>query len=173
MDTINGKLEQIGSLKYDKLYNNLILYYSNNKVDTIRKIKNPFSLNELLFEVKFKSKKTVEIYIDSLKQKKIMVSNTNAIRYYTPEDLFLRHTFFVYTKYTHNNVVYDQPNLNAKCYTDSIRFSCFIVKNVKNDWIKISTTNGDPCGNSEEGKINVGWIKWYDKNKLLLDIQSN
>lgn len=172
LDTVEGKLKHIGDLKYDLLYNNLLLYYPNNKPDTIRKIKNPFSLNELLFEVKSKNNGYIEIYIDSLKQRKLIIFKDKKIKYYSAKQLFLKNTFFVYTKDIHSHVIYKSPNLNSEKYIDTIRFNCFTVKDVKNEWVKVATTIGDPCGNSEEGRINVGWIKWYDKNKLLLDIQS-
>ena len=43
---------------------------------------------------------------------------------------------------------------------------CFQVKSMKGDWIEIST--GESC--EEDGSIlDSGWIKWRDKNKLLIE----
>lgn len=172
LENVDGKLKHVGDLKYDLLYNNIILYSPNNKVDTIRKIKNPFSLNELLFEVKSKNNGVIEIFIDSLKERKLIIFNDKKINFYNSKKLFLKNTFFVYTKAPNSHIIYKTPDLNSEKYIDTIRFNCFIIKDVKNEWVKVETTIGDPCGNFEETKVNIGWIKWYDKNKLLLDIQS-
>jgi hypothetical protein len=170
-DSIDGKLKNVGYLKYDRNYNNIILYLSNNKIDTIKKIINPFSLTELLFEVKYKHNKFFEIYTDSLKDRKLLILNNKNIKHYSPKKLLLKNTFFIYTKNKYNNTIYTKPDLTSEIHSDSTRFNCFQIKEVKNQWIKVITTDGDPCGNYQENGINSGWIKWYDNGQILLGIE--
>lgn len=170
-DTINGKLKQVGNLKYGINYSNIIIKSFDRKDDTIRKVKDPFSFNELLFEIKSESNNFYVIYLDSLKQRKAIVLSNKYIEYYTPKKMFLKRTFFVYTKNIYNNAVYSAPNESAKKHIDSTRFNCFKITDIKENWVRVITTDGDPCGNYQTGAINSGWIKWYDNGKLLLNIE--
>ncbi len=47
---------------------------------------------------------------------------------------------------------------------------CFQVKSVKGDWIEIFTANYcDEDNSKSKTKIKSGWIKWREKNKLLIE----
>lgn len=79
---------------------------------------------------------------------------------------FLRGVLFV-GRLT-NQEIKLEPDLNSKSF-EFIGDDCFHVKNMLDNWIKI-TTEG-LCEDEEltMGRLKSDWIKWKDKDTLLID----
>jgi len=95
--------------------------------------------------------------------KYLWVKIEKKVKYYNTATFFKSICFFAYSDTSIN--LYSAPDKNKLIKSD-IRFGCFVIKKIKNNWALITTTKDDPCGNFKENGLNEAWIIWYN-DKLL------
>lgn len=73
----------------------------------------------------------------------------------------------VYVKANKQHPLYKGNNEKSVVVSDNIEYSYKILE-VKQDWIKVECS--EECEGCPDNKILRGWIKWKDKNLILIDL---
>jgi hypothetical protein len=118
--------------------------------------------------VKTVDKTYIEIYIDSLLKKTILLSKDKVIELENSKWFFEKFLNVIVIK--NSAKLYVSPNEKSVFHEDSLKFKCFRVLKIKGEWLKVSRGGvSDMCWPKyRTGEIKKGWIKWIDKNEILI-----
>jgi hypothetical protein len=104
----------------------------------------------------------LELIVNNEDGTTLWIKRTKAAKYLTWEE-YLKGMFGIDRRADYKQKIRKQPNDTAKEIEYEGR-DCFEVKSLKGDWIEINST--DHCDGSI--KIDSGWIKWKQGDKLLI-----
>ena len=116
--------------------------------------------HQFSFRTKTKNTDCFEIYVSN--NKTMWIKNKDYVEYQTWE-VYLQNMFSIERIDKNTQKIYSRPFTKSEIIK-SDKNDCFTVIRMQNDWIEIET--GEHC---ESGQKIKGWIKWRNKDKLLIN----
>ena len=84
-------------------------------------------------------------------------------------DKLTKKKYWWFTIQKQSNNIYSKPD-TLSTQIDYNGNDCFEITKVKNNWMKISNTNSELCGNYDMKFVESGWIRYKTNNGLLIKL---
>ena len=121
-----------------------------------------------IFRCTKKRGKWCEVYVNNDRKIKYWIELHPGLQYQNWRTFLLTQSTSVVKRDEYNLEVKESPNDTSKRIKMMEKGDCFIILELKGDWIKVKTNDVLECSESRH-PVKSGWIRWKKNNRLLIE----